>query len=418
MEKIKIINIVPHPPAYDFYAETPPPPITWNIGENQWVGIWNNEWADLIGNEILKLTDEFVYEVWQPDPRADKIYSCTYANGLTHKLFPTKLHRKRVGIKMIEEIKSPVIYQRLWYEIKENPIILHLNDLGFRINQNIVNSIPNEVPVLVQFLGENNFSFLPLLKFRKDLVSQIYEWKNFYRIKRLLLRADAIGYCNYKTYNSLRRYFTGKMTFLPIGIDCDFWKSVYPRKIAKQFLGLNDARFILFTSARLISLKRIDRVIKILERLANNFDFQYIVAGIGEPNYVKYLFQIGENLIANGRLKFTGYLSDELLRTYYNAADLFVSPSATEGMPVTVLKALAMEVPVLSTKTGLLSDLLLRHNCGVVAPIETWADIFKKIFAGMEIRKLNRQIVVSLFNWPAIARRYIKLYRRLGEKEK
>ncbi|MEO0142811.1 MAG: hypothetical protein ABIL15_05595, partial [candidate division WOR-3 bacterium] len=69
-------------------------------------------------------------------------------------------------------------------------------------------------------------------------------------------------------------------------------------------------------------------------------------------------------------------------------------------------------------KTGLLSDLLLRHNCGVVAPIETWADIFKKIFAGMEIRKLNRQIVVSLFNWPAIARRYIKLYRRLGEKEK
>ncbi len=413
MEKIKIINIVPHPPAYDCYADTPRPKITWEIGENQWVGIWNIEWPDLIGNEILKLTDEFIYEVWQPDPRARNIYSCTYSNGLTHKLFPAKIHLKRVGFKRIQEVYSPELYHKLWYEIKTKQIILHLNDLSFQINQDIINLIQNDAPVLIQFLGENDFSFIPLLRFRKDLICRIYEWEEFYNIKKALQKADAIGYCNCKTFDSLRKYFMGKMVFLPVGIDCDFWKPLYPKEVAKKILGLKNNRFILFTSSRLISLKRIDKVIKILEPFNNHFDFQYIVAGIGDPDYTKYLYAIGEKLVAKEKLKFIGYLSDELLRTYYNAADIFLSASISEGMPVTVLKAAAMEVPILCTNTGLLSDVLLKYNCGIVAPLDTWRGLLKRILEGMEIRKLKREVIRNLFNWPNVAMRYIRSYKDL-----
>ena len=86
--KKKIINILHHPPPYNLYHNDTPPKINWTTPEGNWVGIWGYDWPNQIGNEILKITDEFDYEVWQPDLKADKIYSYEFENGLVHKLYP------------------------------------------------------------------------------------------------------------------------------------------------------------------------------------------------------------------------------------------------------------------------------------------------------------------------------------------
>jgi len=67
------------------------------------VGIWGHDWSDQLATEILKLTDEFEYEVWQPDLRADKIYSHTFKNGLTHRMFPAyqKTNKEIISPKML-----------------------------------------------------------------------------------------------------------------------------------------------------------------------------------------------------------------------------------------------------------------------------------------------------------------------------
>ena len=103
---MKIISILPHPPAYDLYKNEPRPRINWDTPAGDWVGIWGYDWADQIGNEILKRTDKFKYEVWQPDLRADKIYSHTFESGLKHKLFPAEKKIVFNGYKFISEIYS------------------------------------------------------------------------------------------------------------------------------------------------------------------------------------------------------------------------------------------------------------------------------------------------------------------------
>jgi len=51
-----------------------------------------------LGEAILKETDRYEWEVWQPDLRADKIYSKTLDTGITHRLFPAEERSLRMGI--------------------------------------------------------------------------------------------------------------------------------------------------------------------------------------------------------------------------------------------------------------------------------------------------------------------------------
>ena len=84
----KVIHIMNHPPTYEEHANKPRPSINWDTPINGWVGIWGYDWSDQLASEILKVTNEFEHETWQPDLRADKIYSHTFENGLTQRMFP------------------------------------------------------------------------------------------------------------------------------------------------------------------------------------------------------------------------------------------------------------------------------------------------------------------------------------------
>jgi len=92
--KPKIISVYFYPPPYELFAEGPRPAVTWNTSRGKFVGIWDFNFLNLLGNEILKLTQDFTYEVWQADTRADKIYSHTFQNGLIQKVFPAT-HKKK-----------------------------------------------------------------------------------------------------------------------------------------------------------------------------------------------------------------------------------------------------------------------------------------------------------------------------------
>ena len=87
---IHIIQIMSHPPAYDTYGEINPI-IKWHNNKGQEIALWGDEWGNIIGNQLIEYCgNKIKFEVWQPDYRANKVYSYTFENGLTHKLFPAK----------------------------------------------------------------------------------------------------------------------------------------------------------------------------------------------------------------------------------------------------------------------------------------------------------------------------------------
>ena len=51
--------------------------------------------------------------------------------------------------------------------------------------------------------------------------------------------------------------------------------------------------------------------------------------------------------------RLAGFVSDEDLPFYYNAADMFVLPSKSgEGLPLVALEAMACAIPVIATDVG------------------------------------------------------------------
>ena len=67
------------------------------------------------------------------------------------------------------------------------------------------------------------------------------------------------------------------------------------------------------------------------------------------------------------RLAFPGFLSD--VTSIYEALDLLVIPSRSEGMPTVLIEAMLMGVPVVSTRVGAVPDVVCDDRTALLTPI-------------------------------------------------
>ena len=136
------------------------------------MGSWGYDWPDIIGNEVLKITDEFDYEVWQPDLRADKIYSHRFENGLVHKLFPAKTARRIYGIKTVWEVLSGDLMKRILEESNKGQLVLHINSVTNYLNYQIIKKY--EMPFLAEFHSKLTIPSIEKKKIRKNILANLH----------------------------------------------------------------------------------------------------------------------------------------------------------------------------------------------------------------------------------------------------
>src|SRR5574337_1130066 len=82
-----IVNIHAHNPPYAFASDHDRPDVAWEKPDGTWLGLWAREWPDLLGEAILRADSGFRWEVWQPDYRADRVYSATLESGQVCGIF-------------------------------------------------------------------------------------------------------------------------------------------------------------------------------------------------------------------------------------------------------------------------------------------------------------------------------------------
>jgi glycosyltransferase involved in cell wall biosynthesis len=413
--KAKIINIMTYPTAYELFWNESKPQTSWDLPDGQWLGIWGDEWLDMIGEEVLRLTDEFEYEVWQPDLRADKVYSHSLADGSVHSLFPAIRVKERYGLKTVRHVISPVMYERIANENKQGKIVLRLDAPSRRMTRDILD-LDLKCPKFMQFFGEFQSPLNSLFKVQKNVLSKLHTVTYHFKLKDYLRAVDAITYTSEVSRRNLDRYSDTRKRSLSIGIDFDYWKRSEEQDGVRRKLNLGLKKKVLFSSGRLVGLKQVDKVIMVLNKLDGDFDFVLVVTGHGEEAYEKYLTHLGERLVKKGKLKFAGFLCDDKLRDLYTTADLFIMSSASEAGPTVTIKALAMEVPVFSTDTGQMAEVLAQHNAGVIVPrkgYRVWEGELAEILRGKQVTVLDRDIVKKIHHWPYVAQQYIELYREL-----
>jgi glycosyltransferase involved in cell wall biosynthesis len=138
-------------------------------------------------------------------------------------------------------------------------------------------------------------------------------------------------------------------------------------------------------------------------------NIEYVVFGSSEPK---------EKDNTEFKIHYLGYLNDDKsLISLYNAVDVMVSPSLQENLSNTIMESLSCGTPVVAFDVGGNSDMVVHKENGyLVKPFDT-TDLKDGIEWMLNtdqyanVCKNARDKVVSEFDYPVVAKKYIKLYR-------
>ena len=153
----------------------------------------------------------------------------------------------------------------------------------------------------------------------------------------------------------------GKRPFIPNGVDMTRFNPVdaATKQALRTQLGLPDGLTAVFTG-RLAAEKRVDQLIALWPEVrAAQPQANLLLVGTGEEED-KLKAAAGEGVHFAGRT--------EDVTPYLQAADLFILPSATEGLSNALLEALAVGLPAIATNVGGAPDVIQHDHSGWLIP--------------------------------------------------
>jgi glycosyltransferase involved in cell wall biosynthesis len=164
-------------------------------------------------------------------------------------------------------------------------------------------------------------------------------------------------------------------------------------------LGLPAGRFLLFTVRNLVPRMGLDNLILAMRRVVRKApDALLVIGGTGRLRQRLELL-VGEHHLQE-HVRFTGFISENELPLYYQAADLFVLPTVQlEGFGLVTVEALASGLPVLGTPIGGTPEILEPLDPGL-------------LFASTDPTALAERMIEKYLSWTQQPQHYADLCRR------
>jgi glycosyltransferase involved in cell wall biosynthesis len=190
-------------------------------------------------------------------------------------------------------------------------------------------------------------------------------WRHFpsiyFGLERLLLPKFKSVYCvrqsSVDNYRSRFPLSAEKFHYTATWVDPDIFGSPSPagRREAVQRLradfGLSNSDQILITVGRLASAKNPELLIEAFKKaLDSNPKLNLIMIGDGQLR--SKIERTIDNEKLSHKIFLCGMKSPDVVAQYLRGADVFVLSSVYEGMPMSVLEALACGLPVVTTDVG------------------------------------------------------------------
>jgi len=158
-------------------------------------------------------------------------------------------------------------------------------------------------------------------------------------------------------------------------------------------------------------------LIKSASYVCNSYpEAQFVIIGRGEIE--KKLKILVKDMKLNNNFSFLGSVSMDELLYYYQNATIFVLPSYYEGLPTTILEAMACGLPVIATKVDGVPEIIRDGENGILIPKKnpkTMARAILTLLNDEEFRKKigkNANITVKNNNsWDIICERALGYYK-------
>lgn len=221
-------------------------------------------------------------------------------------------------------------------------------------------------------------------------------------------RADIIEHYKDVVPNLAQKIFVSKL-----GIEL-------PQKIERNTESTDQK--VIVTCSNVIPLKRLDLMIDALA-LCNDINIKWIHFGDGSE-MENVVMQANQKLASksNVSFEFKGRVPNEDVLSFYETkqVDLFVNCSDSEGIPVSVMEAMARGIPAIARNVGANAE-LVSDGCGILLPQNIFAlDLSEAIISILSLdeepySKLQENAIAKVKNEFDAKQNYIKFYTQVIE---
>ena len=215
-----------------------------------------------------------------------------------------------------------------------------------------------------------------------------------------------------------------RMRLVPCGFDAEEFAPMQ-RATARAELGLRQSEFLVLQLGRLVPRKGIDNVIRALAKLSMRMPSRLLVVGGDTPDpqddhspEMARLRELAQRAGVADRVSFVGHRSRAELRSYYAAADVFVTTPWYEPFGITPLEAMACGTPVIGSAVGGIKYSVVDGVTGCLVPPKSpfaLADRLSMLQANpLLARAMGRaglERARSLFTWERVADQLADVYR-------
>lgn len=192
--------------------------------------------------------------------------------------------------------------------------------------------------------------------------------------------------------------------------------------------SLNTSNTIKIVSCALMSpVKRIDLIMEYLSKISNdlviNIEWYHIGNGILE-NDLKLLTKKLEHKLF--KINFIGYLDNKKIFEFYknNSFDYFITLSASEGLPVSLMESCSVGLPIIATNVGGNSEIVYENKNGfLLSANPTYNEFKEKFIKAIEykndlkkFKKLKnnaRNIYLEKFNAKVNYEKFVEIIKKL-----
>lgn len=214
----------------------------------------------------------------------------------------------------------------------------------------------------------------------------------------------------------MRNYFRYKKNqkLIPLGLDTAYYNpDLFPKKSERSI-------FKIITVANLVPVKGIEVLIQAIQSL-NNTQIHLEVLGDDRDSYANELKQLVKELHLENQISFLGKHTD--VRPFLVQADLYVIPSKKEGMPMALVEAMTMGLPVLGSDISGI-NFVLKDFSELLFQASNTKELAEKILSFYSKTQSDRQEVgqklrdycVVHFSMEKFIKAHEELYVELVEK--
>jgi teichuronic acid biosynthesis glycosyltransferase TuaC len=225
--------------------------------------------------------------------------------------------------------------------------------------------------------------------------------------------ADALIRVNREEIPLLEK-FNKSVFFVPNGFPPQF--GPLDKTACRVRLGLSPEKKIIFCLGDLVERKGFAYLVNAMAQIsASRKDVICYIGGKGheEKNLKK---RIHENNLGDS-VHLLGFIPDQMVPVWMNAADLFVLPSIHESFGIVQIEALACGTPVVSAETVGSREIIVSDDVGLLCEPANAASLTAAILHGLDTHWDRKKIIdySAQFSWDHVVMALIPIYSRVME---